>query len=96
MSSNWTARADRWIVEWSADEPHLQGTPEVVVAIMRRVQEDEALMVTPTGPSIPAELSSAEACAVATLQLYPQAEFTNGPDLTALWDDGTIPDDAVF
>lgn len=96
MLDSWTARADQWEIEWSANEPHLLGTPEIVIAISRRIQEEVTLLVTPTGPSITAELSSSEACALALLQLYPMAEFTNGPDLSKLWDDGSYPDDAVF
>ena len=83
-------------MSWSDSEPYLTGPSEIVLEVLRELFKDEDVMVTPTGPSLPADPSSSEAVAIVVSRLYPEATWEGFPDLTALWDDGTIPDDAVF
>ena len=96
MSSEWKASADGWQLSWTDSKPYLEGPTDVVLKVLGELFREDYVEVTPTGPFLSADTSSAEAVAIIVARLYPEAEWENFPDLTALWDDGTIPDDAVF
>ena len=96
MSSNWTAKGDGWQLSWTDAEPYLEGPSDIRLAVLRELFKEDGVLVTPTGPSLPADTSSAEAGAIIVARLYPEAEWGNFPDLGSLWDDGTYSDDAVF
>ncbi len=92
-----SACTENWYVAWSADQPYLQGTPEIIAEIEDYLLRNSELMVTPTGPSIGSELSDPFAVALAIIQIFgDEVEFTNMPDFQSLWDDGSFPDDAVY
>lgn len=94
MSSNFRAIIERQEITWQSAEPHLQGSPNLVVTIQREIFRNDLVMITPTGPAIASTLTSAEAVAAVISQLYPQAEIIDGPDLTALYTDA--PTDALY
>lgn len=95
MSSNWTAKAQDWTVSWSNASPYLEGSGAVIVEVLRELFQNDGVLVTPTGPTLPAEVSSSEATALILARLYPSATFENFPDIEALWDQN-LPEDAVF
>ena len=94
---SWTASGPDWELEWTKDEPHLLGTPEIVIEVQRYVFASEELAVTPMGPWIRADLSDPMAVVVAVSSLYADVVFDNAPDPVTLWID-VVPEggDVVF
>ncbi len=93
----WTASGSDWEIEWTRYEPHLRGTPEIVIEVQRYVFASEELAVTPTGPWIKADLSDPMAVVVAISSLYSDVAFVNAPNPVTLWiDDVPEGDDVAF
>jgi hypothetical protein len=95
VSSNWTAKVQDWEVSWSDASPYLTGPSEIVVEIISELFKGDGVLVTPTGPTLPADVSSSEAVALIVARLHPEASFDSFPDLVPLWDQN-LPEDAVF
>lgn len=95
MSSRWLALGDDWRLSWSDAEPYLTGTPDKVVAVLRELYKNDDVMVTVTGPALPAEVDSGEAVAIIVSRLFPDARWVDFPDLTKLWDKD-IPNGVQF
>ena len=63
------AESAEGVVEWHATAPHLTGTPELVDRVEAVLSLGGTLLLTPTGPSVSAEITSPEGVLATLLQL---------------------------
>jgi hypothetical protein len=95
-SDNWSAKVGSREIRWTADEL-LTGDIQLVLELQRELIRQQAIKITPTGPSVDADEDNPYAVVALLRQLYPEAIFTDAPDLTELWIDD-LPDgpDVIF
>lgn len=96
MFSSWSATNGDWVINWQPFAPYIWGNPVQVAEVQRYIFESDLIAVTPTGPSIPSKWDSAEAVFLAVSQLYPDAQFTNAPDLSKYVEQYPDGEDVVF
>ena len=84
------AECPEGFVEWHARAPHLTGTPDLVARVAAPLLLGGTILLTPTGPAVPALVSSPEGVLAALLQLGPVFEFSGAVPLVP-----GVPEDAV-
>jgi len=94
----WAAEVAPGVVLTWTPPGRLSGNADLLDQVLDVLDGHEALLLTPTGPSIPATVEDRAAVFAVVVNLYPAAAFSGDvPDLEALWRDDVPPgDDVVF
>lgn len=73
---NFRAEAVEGVVEWHANAPHLVGTPDLVDRVQAVLSARRSILLTPTGPSVPAVATNPAGVFAALLSLGLFFEFS--------------------
>lgn len=70
-SDQWSAFGPEWVFQWSAAEPHLEGSELVIDLVLNELARADTILPTPTSEPVPSTAASSVAVYTALCRVMP-------------------------
>lgn len=88
MFSSFTATIGEVVIEWTPEAPYLTGNGPAIEAILKEINSDAIISLTPTGPLVVSiETDAAVVFTVINNLFGSQVVYENPPEISKLWEE---------